>query len=113
MTVAAFPSFTSRRQLSVTGGTQPQWRADGKEVFFHSPDMRMMAVDVVSGDTLQTGPVRELFRTNPAVLSTNDFHYAATPNGQRFLLREPVEGSKASVVEPLYVVTNWPSLVVR
>ena len=71
----------------------------------------MMAVDVTPGDTLQIGPVRELFRTNPAVLSDVAFHYAATPDGQRFLLREPVEGGSTRVSEPLYVVTNWTALV--
>jgi len=109
--VAAFPSFTLRQQVSVAGASQPQWRADGKELFFHALDQRMMAVDVAPGDTLRTGPVRQLFRTNPAVLSNYIYNYAATPDGQRFLLREPLEGSTTSVVEPFYVVTNWTALV--
>jgi hypothetical protein len=109
--IAAFPAFTLRQQVSVAGASQPQWRADGKELFFHALDQRMMAVDVTSGDTLRTGPVRELFRTNPAVLSNIIYNYAATPDGQRFLLREPVEGGTAGSVEPFYVVTNWTALV--
>jgi hypothetical protein len=109
--VAAFPAFTGRRQISVAGGSQPQWRGDGKELFFHATDQRMMAVDVTPGDTLQTGPARELFRTNPAVLSNQAYMYAATGDGRRFLLREPAAGSGASAIEPLYVVTNWPTLV--
>jgi hypothetical protein len=36
--------------------------------------------------------------------------YAAAPDGQRFLLREPAEGT-GSTVEPLIVVMNWQSLV--
>lgn len=110
--VAAFPSFGMRSQVSLAGGAQPQWRADRKELFFHALDQRMMAVDVTGGDTLRTGPVRELFRTNPAVLSNQVYNYAATPDGQRFFLREPVEGGNTGVfVEPLYVVTNWTALV--
>jgi hypothetical protein len=70
----------------------------------------MMAVEVIPGDTLRTGPVRELFRTNPSVLSAQVYMYAATPDGQRFLLREPAEGT-GNIVEPLYVVMNWQSLV--
>lgn len=111
--VAAFPSFTGRRQISLSGGSQPQWRADGKELFFHALDQRMMAVDVTPGTTLQTGPVRELFRTNPAVLSNQVYRYAATPDGQRFLLREPIASANASAVEPIFVVTNWTALVAR
>jgi Tol biopolymer transport system component len=109
--VAAFPAFAPRRQVSVTGGAQPRWRADGKELFFVSPDQQMMAVAVTPGDTLQTGPVRALFRTNPAVLSNQIFNYAVTPDGQRFLLREAVSNNATSAVEPLYVVMNWTALV--
>jgi len=48
----------------------------------------------------------------PAVLSNIVYNYAATPDGQRFFLREPVEGGNAGVfVEPLYVVPNWTALV--
>ena len=32
--VAAFPAFTSKRQISSGGGVQPQWRADGRELFY-------------------------------------------------------------------------------
>jgi len=46
------------------------------------------------------------------VLSNIVYNYAATPDGQRFFLREPVEGGNAGVfVEPLYVVPNWTALV--
>ena len=55
--------------------------------------------------------MRELFRTNPAVLNNQVYHYAATPDGQRFLLRELVGGGSTNVIEPLYVVMNWTALV--
>ena len=108
--VAAFPSFTSRRPVSLEGGTQPQWRADGRELFFHTTDERLMAVDVTPGDTLTFGAPRQLFRTNPLVSSTIVFQYAATPDGQRFFLVEPIEGA-ANANEPLYLLTNWQSLL--
>jgi Tol biopolymer transport system component len=106
--VASFPSFTDRKQISVNRGAQPQWRADGRELFFHG-DLWIMAVDV-DPDTLKTGRPRELFRTNPAVMSLVTYQYAATPDGQRFLLREPAEGVSTSA-EPLYVISNWRKLV--
>jgi eukaryotic-like serine/threonine-protein kinase len=106
--VASFPSFTERRQISVNRGAQAQWRADGRELFFHG-DLWMMAVDV-DPDTMKTSRPRELFRTNPAVMSLLVYQYAATPDGERFLLREPAEGVSTSA-EPLYVVSNWRKLV--
>ena len=106
--VASFPSLTGRKQISIDRGAQPQWRADGKELLFHG-DQWMMAIDV-DPETLTTGRPRELFRTNPAVMSLVVYQYAATPDGQRFVLREPAEGVNTSV-EPLYVVSNWRKLV--
>src|SRR5262249_13643283 len=35
-----------RLRVSARGGGQPKWRADGKELFFLSPDGSLMAVDV-------------------------------------------------------------------
>ena len=69
----------------------------------------MMAVDVTPGATLETGPVRTLFETslNP----TSQVHYyAVTRDGKRFLVREGV-GSERTPNEPLYIVTNWTSLI--
>jgi serine/threonine protein kinase len=106
--VASFPSFTNRKQISIERAAQAQWRADGKELFFHG-DLWMMAVDV-DPETLKTGRPRELFRTNPAVMSLLVYQYAATPDGQRFVLREPAEGVSTSA-EPLYVISNWRKLV--
>jgi Tol biopolymer transport system component len=53
--VAAFPSFPQKRQLSAGGGAHPQWRGDGRELYYLAPDRRLMAVDVRSGATLETG----------------------------------------------------------
>jgi hypothetical protein len=46
-------------------------------------------------------------------LSVNTYRYAATPDGQRFLLRAPAEGDTVGPNEPLYVVTNWTALMGR
>ena len=109
--VAAFPSFTERKQISLSGGTQPQWRADGRELFFNAPDQRMMATAVTPGEVPQFGLVRELFRTNPAVLSNQVHFYAAAADGQRFLMREAAGSAGVAAIEPISVVTNWMALL--
>jgi Tol biopolymer transport system component len=38
--VAAFPSFNEKRQVSVSGGCQPMWRKDGKELFYRTLEGR-------------------------------------------------------------------------
>jgi eukaryotic-like serine/threonine-protein kinase len=108
--VADFPSFTRRRQISVAGGTQPLWRSDSRELFFLSADRKLIAVELKPDSILQTGPLRTLFQTNVLASSQVGYLYAATPDGKRFLMREAV-ASNNGAIEPLYVMTNWLSLV--
>src|SRR5262249_50539606 len=42
--VQPFPRTGARFQVSRGGGTQPQWRADGRELFYLSPDATMVSV---------------------------------------------------------------------
>ena len=111
--VAAFPSFTDRRQISSggDGAVQALWRSDGRELFVLGRDRRLMALDVEPGATLQTGQLRQLFESaiNPHL---QNHLYAVTRDGKRFLVRESL-GSETTTAEPLYIVTNWPSLMGR
>jgi Tol biopolymer transport system component len=43
--VQTFPPSGSKWQISVTGGLQPRWRADGRVLFFHGAGM-FSAVDI-------------------------------------------------------------------
>ena len=62
--VAAFPAFTSKRQISSGGGVQPQWRADGRELFYLAPDGSMMSVRVDARTEFTASPPTRLFATN-------------------------------------------------
>jgi eukaryotic-like serine/threonine-protein kinase len=94
--VAAFPSFTSRQQISSGGGFQPQWRADGRELFYLSPDGTLMSVRVdARPEFTASRPVR-LFTTKISPFGGGTTaQYAVTADGQRFLGLERVGGSKA------------------
>ena len=59
--VAAFPTFTAKRQVSSGGGVQPQWRADGRELFYLAPDGSMMSVRVDPRAELTVSPPSLLF----------------------------------------------------
>ena len=54
--VAAFPTFTAKRQVSSGGGVQPQWRADGRELFYLAPDGSIMSVPVDTGTEFTAKP---------------------------------------------------------
>ena len=102
--VQPFPDLAPRRQISIGGGTAPVWRGDGRELFFRSPEDQLMAAQVVSSGTridtatpsvlfgLPRGPHRE----------TNIAWYAASRDGQRFLVNTIVEGAS-----PITVLLNW------
>jgi Tol biopolymer transport system component len=37
---------SAKWQISVSGGSQPRWRQDGKEIFYLSTDRKLMSVEV-------------------------------------------------------------------
>ena len=91
--------------VSVNGGFDPRWRADGRELFFISPDGTMMAVDVPPGDPIRPGPVRRLFPTAFHEASAPYLSgYVVTRDGQRFLIVEPIQPMGAT---PITVTLDW------
>ncbi|HET9319325.1 MAG TPA: protein kinase [Bryobacteraceae bacterium] len=100
--VAAFPAFNEKRQVSVSGGCQPMWRKDGKELFYRTLEGKMMVVELKGGSTLQTGVPLLLFQT-PARVNPIQSEYCVTGDGKRFIFREPVGESGT----PITVVLNW------
>jgi eukaryotic-like serine/threonine-protein kinase len=44
--VRAWPAAADRTPISVGGGMQPEWRRDGRELFYLSADRKIMAVPV-------------------------------------------------------------------
>jgi Tol biopolymer transport system component len=99
-----------RRQVSIGGGTQPAWRADGKEIFYVAADGKLMVVSVELGPaSLKLGAPKPLFQTR---LEFDSFsrQYDVSADGRRFLLAQPLEES-ASV--PITVIVNWPALLKR
>jgi len=94
--VAAFPTFTSKRQISSGGGFQPQWRGDGRELFYLSPDGWLMSVRVDARTEFTASRPEPLFMTNIAPYGGQTTpQYAVSADGQRFLGLERVGGGKA------------------
>jgi Tol biopolymer transport system component len=106
--IAAFPSFGNRRQASNAGGMAPVWRADGQELFYLTPDAKLMSVGFQGGAQPETSVPVALFQTR--LRADPRFNqYTVTGDGPRFLLYEPVEEND----QPYYVVMNWTSLLKR
>lgn len=93
--VERYPSHAERRQVSNNGGDFPQWRKDGKELFFLGDDLNVMSVDLTDENAVP----KALFR-GPAYM------FRVSGDGQRFLINDPLQDvSKV----PVTVITNWQS----
>jgi len=102
--VRSFPDSRERRQVSSGGGSQPRWRGDGRELFYISPDSKLMAVEVGTRPSFEVGPPRVLFQTRILPLIEARNHYDAAADGQRFVVnsRRPEDASL-----PITVVSGW------
>ena len=106
--VRPFPGPGGKRKVSSSGGGIPQWRADGKELYYASNDNKLMAVPVRFEPTFQAGAPAVLF-TIPG--SGQGSVYEATADGQRFL----VNTSDAAALggAPIDLLVNWTALLSR
>ena len=104
--VQTFPEPGGKRTISIAGGAEPQWRRDGKELYYLCPTGTLMAVDIRLAPTFDAGAPRALFRTSiPADIITYRNHFAVTGDGQRFVV------DSAGTREPITVVVNWNALL--
>ena len=110
--VQSFPAGGGKRAISAGGGSEPQWRPDGRELFFLTPDGVLMAVGVEFGTgPFQASRPQALFRTSIPLsgeMNTRRNHHVPTRDGRRFL----IDG--AGDVEPsITMLVNWTSALKR
>jgi serine/threonine protein kinase/Tol biopolymer transport system component len=92
-------------QISDRGGTQPQWRGDGKELFYLEGNT-LTAVEVnTEGASFSAGTPKPLFSVNIEAEQRRN-RYIATNDGQRFLvvLRAPT-----AIETTIALQVNWPA----
>ena len=102
----SFPAADQKLPVSNEGGVEPQWRMDGRELYYLSPDGKLMAVDIVAGHQIKAGIPRVLFDTKLSIRGDGSNHYAVSADGRRFLLLKPLAESTPAAIT---VVVNWPS----
>src|SRR5262249_52310422 len=68
--VVAFPAGDKKVQVSTSGGGQPRWNRNGKELFYRN-NVDLMAVDIAVGDRITPGNPRFLFSPGNEVVSGN------------------------------------------
>jgi Tol biopolymer transport system component len=107
--VDTFPEPRHKIPISSGGGSYPAWGAGGSELYYVSPDFKLMAVSVKLGnDTMEPSAPRELFRLP---IANSDFSpFEPAPDGKRFLIRATPQ---QAVPEPLILIVNWTALLKR
>ena len=99
--------FIGKWQISTAGGSNPVWRADGKEIFYLAPDGKLMSVPIESGETFfRPLPPTALFQTR--LIPSLFREYDVASDGKKFLLAVPRDDDTN---EPITVIVNWPRLL--
>jgi len=103
--VQRFPRTDGKWQVSTSGGSQPRWSADGRELYFIAPDGKLMATPVsASSATFTSGTPVPLFPAKVAPFGgASKQQYAVSRDG-RFLIDQAVEAGAGS---PITLILNW------
>jgi Tol biopolymer transport system component len=98
--VATYAGAGGTWQISRDGGTEPRWRGDGNELFYFDVDNTLIAARlVVAGNGVTVGATERLFQVRDA----STWRYAATRDGQRFLVNVPIDEGSTS---PITILTD-------
>jgi Tol biopolymer transport system component len=100
--VGSFSGTGGKWQISTSGGTEPQWSRDGRELYYIAPDLKMMRVKVQTGETFEAGIPEPLFTVSLRPVTTGN-RFLVAQDG-RFLLLSSLRGD---TTPPTTVVLNW------
>ena len=107
--VAPFPMTAGKTRVSAGGANLPRWSRDGRELFYVSGDLHLVAVPVRTTPSLAFGAPQPLFAVQRATKwddaktfdAWSDFD--VSPDGTKFLAVVPQPANH----EPLTAVLNW------
>jgi hypothetical protein len=110
MPVAA--AFAAKVRVSMTGGAYPEWRKDGRELFYVA-NGQLVAVDVKVADSMEADAPHVLFDLPQGATRYyphQSTRYAPFADGRRFLFIAPA----GDVLAPkINVVLNWTAALTR
>jgi hypothetical protein len=92
-------------RVSADGGRSPRWRADGSELYFETPDGRIMAVPFTSAAASPVGTPHTLFNapgfSRQIFFDGGGTSYDVDGKGERFIMRITPNSPEAVLVQ------NW------
>ncbi|HSE36104.1 MAG TPA: protein kinase, partial [Blastocatellia bacterium] len=103
--LSPFPSGEGRWQVSVDGGAEMSWSANGDELFYADTEDTLFSVSVSTQPEIRLGKPQRLFSLREKRLK----RFAVTADGQRFVTVHAL-GDEA-VSPALYLLQGWPALL--
>ncbi len=97
-------------QVSVTGGIEPVWGPDGKELFYRSGAggaSQLMAADIATSPGLAVSSRRALFPVGDIATATPHGNYDISPDGKTFVM------VRYNPATRIMVIQNLPALVAK
>jgi serine/threonine-protein kinase len=109
--VRAYPGPGLKEKVSVNGGTQPAWAANGRELFYTEPApdgalTKMMAVPVTQGERFTAGRPQMVFEGRYPTFNLVR-GYDVTHDANRFLMHRISGDSEVPPITQIVVVANW------
>ena len=104
--IVALSGQGGKFQVSTAGGLHPQWHPSGRSLFFLSPQIELMEVELELGEEVEIGLPESLFRIRHPFNS--EAPYQVMPDGETFLVNQFDEAGAAA---PVTLVQNWTELL--
>ncbi len=100
-----------RWKVSAGGGVHPRWNANGRELFYVSPERMLTSVAIQAGtgggDPAFASP-RGLFPIRIATRGDFKSPYSVSPDGETFYV---LESRTDATPIPLYLLASWPRIL--
>jgi serine/threonine protein kinase/Tol biopolymer transport system component len=107
--VDSFPEPQTKIPISIGGGVLPEWRPDGRELYYVGSDRTLMAVAVdTAASPIKIGRPVKLFQMPPVGTTNNRHQYQPSATGDRFLVNVRMP---TNTDPPVTVLLNWPAVV--
>lgn len=103
--VVDYSGLMGKWRVSTDGGAMPRWRGDGRELFYLTPDWKLMSAAVSTSPTFRVSRPFRVLESAPKI-----YDYAVTSDGKRVLAWVDAKGEK---LPPTKVILNWLAAVGR
>jgi Tol biopolymer transport system component len=110
--VRPFPGPGGKWQVSTGGGLMPKWSRNGKEVFYRTPDSKIMVVTyTTSGDSFHADKPQLWSPGQFTDLGINNYNFDLHPDGKRFaVLKSPGTEQTAAVNKVTFIFNFFDEL---